>query len=56
MKIVNNFERISSYMDVYPLKEGEFYLISILYRGKDGSTINKNGNNKNRLIKSYYIM
>ena len=55
MKIVNNFERISSYMDIYPLKEGEFYLISILYRGKDGSTINKNGNNKNRLIKSYYV-
>lgn len=53
---VDNFEEIGNLLfgnESSPLKEGEFYFLQILVRGKDGNKVS--GNNKNRLVKYYRI-
>jgi len=46
----DNFDQINRLIS-FP--EGEFYYVQILQRGKDGHK--KNGNNRNRLVYSYFI-
>ena len=53
MKIIDNF---NLFREVLEFKDGEFYFVQILVRGKDGhKEVGVNGNNKNRLIKYYTI-
>lgn len=56
MKIVDNFELISSYIKDNPPKEKEFYFVTIFIRRIDGhDKPGINGSNKNRLVRCYYI-
>jgi len=48
--MIDNFEQIKQLLK---FEEEQFYFIQILQRNKDGNSIN--GNNRNRLIYSYYI-
>ena len=52
--VIDNFEKIKKFINC---KEGEFYLLQIIHRSKDGLTQFDDGNIKfsNKTIKSFYI-
>lgn len=57
--IVDNFERIKKFIDNNGCDDGEFYLLQIIHRSKDGLTqFDENAEKShfsNKTIKSYYI-
>lgn len=57
--VVDNFELIKNFIETNGCEEGEFYLLQIIHRSKDGLTkFDQDGEKShfsNKTIKSYYI-
>ena len=57
--MVDNFERIKKFIDRNGCDEGEFYLLQIIHRSKDGLTKfdvdGEKSHFSNKTIKSYYV-
>ena len=55
--VIDNFEIIKSLLDA-DTNNGEFYMLQIMYRGKDGASKFYNlekKRNKSRIVKTYYV-